>query len=269
MRVRVLPGHLQAQGLLGHAVSDHRAVHVGAREQRVIASALELQCIGRRRILELLPAELQALERPHRHADRAGERAARETRAPSGIVQLLFVLQRIAHQAVEVAAGGGARLEAPASHVELALAVGADCFTQGNLPLGDQQVRGRAPQRTALLPGELGKIVAGPLCAQVGERDARAALGSRVQQPIRDDGPQPQRRAVVLVRILGHERHGRIGALTRRAGAGGRDPRTGPPGGEAVVEVQHGNQQIGAVPLRSRPGACAGRQLLIEEGAQL
>src|SRR5256885_5887822 len=129
-----------------------------SREQRVIASALELQRIDRRRIVELLPAELQALQGPHRHADRARERTARETRAPPGIVQLLFVLQRIVHQPVEVTAGGGARLEPPASHVELGLAVGADSFTQGNLPLRDQQVRGRTPQRTALLPGELGKI---------------------------------------------------------------------------------------------------------------
>jgi hypothetical protein len=184
-------------------------------------------------------------------------------------VQLLFVPQRIRHQAIEVAVGGGARLEAPASHVELGPAVGVDYFTQGNLPLGDQQVRGRAPQRTAFLPGELRKIVTGPLRAQVGERDARAALSSGVQQPIGGDSPEPQRCTVVLVRILGHERHGRIGALTRRAGAGGRDSRAGPPGGEAVIEVQHCNQQIRAIPLRSRPGASARGQLLVEHGAQL
>src|SRR6202011_2204745 len=105
-----------------------------------------------------------------------------ETRAPPGIVQLLLVEQRIAHQAVEVAAAGGARLESPTSHVKLGLAVGVDRFTQCNLPPGDQQVRGRAPQRTALLPGELRKVETGALRTEVGERDARAAPRAGVQQ---------------------------------------------------------------------------------------
>src|SRR6202043_3495278 len=91
VHVRVLSGDLQAQRLLGHAVSDHYTVHVGAREQRVVAPVREQRRIDLGRIVELLPAESQALESGHRHTDRNRQRAARETRAPPGIVQLLLV----------------------------------------------------------------------------------------------------------------------------------------------------------------------------------
>ena len=68
------------------------------------------------------------------------------------------------------------------------------------------------------------------------------------------------RELITLIRVFGEKSYRRIRPLARGAPTGNRKIKGGATLADRIVEVQHGQQEIGAVPLLPGPLACACRQ---------
>ena len=66
------------------------------------------------------------------------------------------------------------------------------------------------------------------------------------------------RELITLVRIFGEKRYRGIRPLARGTPARHRQIEVGATFPNGIVEVQHGQEEIGAVPLLARPLCCAG-----------
>ena len=70
----------------------------------------------------------------------------------------------------------------------------------------------------------------------------------------------PMGQLIALVRVFSEESYRRIRPLARRTPTGHRYVKVGAALPDRIVEVQHGKQEIGAIPLLPRPLTRACRQ---------
>ncbi len=204
---------------------------------------------------------MQPIERPDGHTDRRSEGASGCAGTAPRVIELLLIQQRIADDTVQLAACSRPDFELPSGHLQLSLPIGLHPLQERHFALGEQHVHKSMPQVPPDLPSQLGEVIPSLLFRKVSRRNARSAAHAEVQQPIGRHAPQPQRRSIVLVRVLAREPDSGIRQLARGLAGSGRHIHCCAPLRDDIAEVEHREKQVCAVPLCPRPAACGQRSI--------